>query len=221
MPTNIFPQGAPHRIAMPVPEYLSPLNGQVPSWRVLFTKEVVPVFTVDNAEAADDEGYFPISAAYLCATGCRPTACEDAIVFIDDGISRCALYLNEATIKPANSSDVQTAQLVEFKLKVSIEGIGGTLFHGSFLVKPVPGLNTRSTLRGLLAEVSGILGTQFEVWARVKSIINPQPVEVRFQMIMDRLGGAAFAYPGDTAGGHDLPPPCCTGTTGPTGLTGP
>lgn len=209
MSIDIFPASSPQRIKLPLPP-----PAQLPSWRVLFSRETVEVATANSAQGADSEGYFPVNAAYLEAQGCRPGLCLDATVFQDDGLSRCALYLNEGVVTPNEPNEVATPQLVLYKIKVSIEGIGATLFKGGFLVGFQSNIGIPK--RGFIAEVSGVLGTQFEVWAKVSDGLSAQPVKVRFQMILDRLGSAPFAYPGIPAGGDVLPLPCCTGATGAT-----
>lgn len=221
---NIFPCNSPQRIRLPVPEVSTRTftHGDVPCWRVIFGKELVPVFTTANAEAADDEGYFPINAVYLLAIPCTPQGCDDSKIFINDGIARCTIALNESTIIAPPGTAVQP-QTIDYKVKLSVDAIGTNLFHGSVGIntsKSDP-LDQRSSTSGVLVHVSGILGTQFELWARVRNIQAPMPVEVRIQMIVDRLGGAPFAQPGTIAGGPDLPLPCCVAATGTTGAVGP
>lgn len=206
--TEIFPANAPQRIKLPLPKN----EGSLPSWRVNFSREVVPVDGA-NAGGADSEGYYPIDAVFLEACGCRPSVCQDATVFVDDGLSRSSWYLNEGVVVPDAPNEIPTTQLVLYKIKVSIEGIGATLFKGGFLVVPQA---TNSPKRGFIATVSGVLGTQFEIWAKVAAGGSSQPVRVRFEVIVDRLGTAPFAYPGIPAGGDVLPLPCCTGATGAT-----
>lgn len=221
---NIFPCNGPQRIRLPVPELCAvpPANGQVPSWRVIFGKELVPVFNNANLEAADDDGYFPINAVYLCAHPCTPVGCEDSKIFIDDGLDRCTTALNEATIinPPGTFINPQT---IEYKIKGSMDGIGTNLFFGSVGINTskIDPLDPRSTTQGILIHVSGILVTQFEVWMRVVNGPSAVPVEVRLQMIVDRLGGAPFGQPGTISGGIPLPPPCCIPATGSTGMVGP
>src|SRR5258706_11311165 len=95
-----FPCNGPQRVLIYSPNLKQPNpnnpfptnnlpNGSLPSWRVIFPREQVSVFLPDvNAQGADEEGYFPINALYAQACGCRPTECEDAYVFVDDGLSR-------------------------------------------------------------------------------------------------------------------------------------
>lgn len=225
MPSNnTFPCNGPQRIRLPVPVLCAvpPANGQVPSWRVIFGRELVPVLSEANQAAADEEGYFPINAVFLAAIPCTPVGCEDSKIFIDDGLSRCTYTLNEATFRGPVATPA-LPQTMDFKAKISSDSIGTNLFHGSVGIdtsKSDPS-NTRSITSGILVHVSGVLGTQFELWARIRNGQTPMPVEVRIQMIVDRLGGAPFAIPGNIAGGPDLPLPCCVPYTGTTGIVGP
>lgn len=221
---NIFPCNGPQRIRLPVPELcaIPPANGQIPSWRVIFGKELVPVLNGANAAAADNEGYFPINAVFLLANPCTPVGCEDSKIFIDDGMSRCSVAINEATI--IGPSGIQVVpQTIDYKIRASMDGIGTNLFHGTVGINTskIDPLDQRSSTQGILVHVSGILCTQFEVWMRVVDFAGAMPVEVRLQMIVDRLGGMAFAQPGSIAGGPDLPLPCCVPATGTTGIVGP
>lgn len=223
MAIDIFPSnGAPQRVTLPLPDDLIPLNGQVPSWRVVFSRETVPVFVAGdgNSQGADVDGFFPINAFYLSAKGCKPVGCEDVTIFLDDLMSRCTFVLLEATITPPNPTTVPTLQIVDYKIKGTYEGKGQTLAVGNFVV-PVKGISApyqrRSALSGIIRTVSGILVTQFEFWASVRNIAGAAPVEVRLEFGADRLGGHAFSWPGDISGGGDLPLICCTGPTGATG----
>ncbi len=227
MPAQVktFPCNSPQRIRLPVPQYaaIPPANGQINSWRVIFGKEIVQVLTNADAQGADPDGYFPINAVYLLAVPCTPIGCIDSKIFIDDGISRCTVTLNEATIlAPAGSSPFP--QTMDFKIRLASDAIGTDLFHGTVGINTskVDPQNPRSETFGVLAHVSGILGTQFELWARIDpSVQIPMPVEVRIQMIVDRLGTFPFAQPGNIAGGIDLPLPCCIPYNGTTGIVGP
>jgi hypothetical protein len=232
MPTTSFPSNTPQRVRLPTPQTITPLLGQTPSWRTIFGKEVVDIYDPNvNPQAADSEGYFPINAIYLEDQGCKISQCEDATLFINDGMSRCAFWLNEATIlPPVGQAPVQ--QIIDFAIKVATAAIPNTVAHFSALITTGPSKtqqNTeggRSPVRGMICEVSGLLVTQFEVWARVRNIgPSPlsQPVEVRLMFTADRLGSQIFAMPGNVIlppPGSDIPLPCCTGLTGPTGLTG-
>jgi hypothetical protein len=184
-------------------------SGTLPSWRVIFGRELVPVFKSGvNEQGADDNGYFPINAVYLQAPGCRPTGCEDATVFLDDGLARCGTYLNAAFIHAPPGVAV-AQQLLDFKIKITAGAIKSTtLVTGSAVIKAGDApLISASPTAGLLAMVSDVLGTQFEFWARVRQEAGPdaQPVEVRIQMIVDRLSGQMAAFVGEIAGGGDLP----------------
>jgi len=227
MPVTAFPCNTPQRVRLPVPQNITPLLGQTPSWRTNFGKQTIDVFDSNvNADAADTEGFFPINAMYLQDVGCKVSACEDATIFINDGMSRCAFWLNEATIKaPAGTAAVQ--QVVDFAFKIANDAIPNTVFHVTAIITPGTKGQIieagRSNVRGLIAEVSGILCTQFELWARVRKLVGAvaMPVEVRLEFIADRLGGQIFGQPGNVPlppPGSDVPLPCCTGLTGPTGI---
>lgn len=226
MPVTIFPCNTPQRVRLPCPQDIVPLLGQTPSWRTVFGRQDIPVFDpAVNADGADLEGYFPINAIYLQAPGCKLSPCEDATIFINDGMSRCAFWLNEATIKPPTGLPA-TPQVVDFAIKVANDSIPNTVFHVTAIITPgtfnQPVEGGRSNVKGLIAEVSGILCTQFELWARVRNVgVQPSPVEVRLEFIADRLGGQIFGFPGNVPVPppfSDVPLPCCTGLTGPTGL---
>lgn len=201
----LFPCNGPQRILLPLPEKTTPLLGQVPSWRVIFTREEIPVLSDDNQAGADAEGYFPIVAAYLQANGCRASLCEDATIFVDDCMSRCSIWMNEVDVLPPTGSQAQTQHL-DFKVKAASDDINTTLFHGSVTVTID---NTdpfnRSRVRGMMVQVSGVLCTQFELWARVPAGVGAMPLSARFQFDMDRIGSQLAAYKGTIAGGGDLP----------------
>lgn len=213
---------APQRIMLPLPERQAPLLGQVPSWRMIFTRTTVPVFVTDlplgqinqNAQSADMEGFYPIVAAYLEATACRPgIGGEDSSVFIDDGLARCSFTLNEATFAPEipgttspyvvvpSPEIITTNQTMDWSLKVSNGSINSSVFHGTtqIVVDPRNPANRRSLTSGLLGAISGVLCTQFEFWARINAPLvtgTAVPVSVRIQMTMDRIGGQVIGYPG-------------------------
>lgn len=214
MSTNQFPCNGPQRIQLPCP----PVGGtqdSVQCYRVIFPRERIPVLEPGNtalANAADDEGYFPINALFLCAPGCKPAACEDATIFINDGLSRCSFFLNTAFV---DGQVPTTALLVEYVIKVAAAGINSPVFHGFFVVS---GQTPRS---GLICSVLAPLCTQFEFWARV-ALGGPADLDVRLQMITDRLSGAFMAYLGPLSGGGNLPLPCCVPPPiAPTGLQDP
>lgn len=195
-----FPQAAPQRIKLSLPR----CEGAVPSWRVVFPRYEVPVLTPDNGEGADREGYFPMVACYLEAIGCRPQFCEDSLIFIDDGLSRCSVTINIAKIL-APPGIVPVSQSLEYKINAAVGAIPSPVMHHNIAIvaDPLDPL-APSITRGIMCEVSGILCTQFEVWARISpnNQFGPaMPVEIRFQMMVDRAGSAAFAYEGQ----KDLP----------------
>ena len=213
---------APQRVQLPVPERQAPLLGQVPSWRIIFSREIVPVFVTGlppgqfnpSATGADQEGFYPIVAAYLEAVSCRPgVGGEDSSVFLDDGLARCSFTLNEATFAPEipgtvspyqvtpDPSIVTTNQTLDWSLKISNGSIGSSVFHGTTQIVVDPGnpANRRSLTKGLLGAISGVLCTQFEFWARVNAPMGggtAVPVSVRMQFTMDRIGGQVIGYPG-------------------------
>ncbi len=207
MTVKIFPCNTPQRVPLPLPPQLGP--GDFPSWRVIFGREQVPVFVEGESEgAADDEGYFPVNAVYLEACPCKATQCPDVKVFIDDALSSCSVFLNQAFIQPKNG-ETQQPQTLDFKIKGSGASIPTTLLHGTvnLLAGDVLDPLGPPSQRGLLGAVSGILFNQFELWARVRDVEGgtPQPVQVRVMMIVDRVGGQMTAVLGEIAGGGDLP----------------
>lgn len=216
---DLFPCNGPQRILLPPPRGLGP--GDVPSWRVVFPRERVGISELGSFTppgGTDDDGFYPINAAFLAAPGCKIPGCQDATVFVDDGLSRCSVFLNQAfVIAPAGQAPQD--QLLDFKVRVAADNIGSTVMHASVqLTFPGPGglgfgaqdPQAPPLPRGLLATVSGVLCTQFEFWARVRvqNFGTPMPVDVRLQFVMDRLGGQFAAYRGAACvGGGDLPPP--------------
>ena len=205
MTVTIFPCNTPQRVPLPLPQ----IPGSLPSWRVIFGREMVPVFVEGQSEgAADDEGYFPVNAVYLEARPCQIAACPDVKSFLDDGLARCSVFLNQAFIVPPDG-EKQLPQELDFKIRGAGAGLGTTLVRGTINL-----LDAKDVLkdplgppsqRGLIAAVSGILFNQFELWARVQDTGNGQPVQVRVMMIVDRLGGQMAAFLGEIAGGGDLP----------------
>ncbi len=203
---NLFPCNGPQRVTLPLTIPSGPKGGQIPaespSWRVIFPREEIKVLMDSTAQGADSDGLFPINAVYLHACGCRVEGCEDVFVFVNDGISRCSVWLNFVEVIPPTGTP-PTNQVVNWSIKGAADAINSPLLHGQI---QVPAL--ASNTKGLIAEVSGILCTQFEFWASVSTVgvPSPMPVNVRLQFIVDRLGSQIASYLGPVAGGKDLPP---------------
>lgn len=214
MSIYFFPKDSSRYVQLPIPEQLPCPGppGSTPGYDVVFPSADIDVFIADrNADAADAGGFFPVVAAYLNPPGIQGPPCEGvATIYVDGLLSRCAVYLNRVEFLDPTQNPLGPC-LVDYRIKVAGYGISSTLYQGSFLAlaDPVDPRGQQVSPRGLLAEVSGVLGTQFELWARVNADAegtNPQGVRVRIQFAMDRLGSAAFAYPGDASvGGGGLP----------------
>jgi hypothetical protein len=202
---NVFPCNGPQRIYLPPP----PVGGtfdSVPCYRIVFPRQKVPILN-DNIppedQGADDQGYFPINAMFVAAVPCRPALCEDACLFLNEGLARWSIYLNK--VIPTSTTTFPAQLTIDFEFKIACAAINDPIFTATVVVTSAKGPNNIDKIQGRIATLSGPLGTQVEAWARVRAGDGAQPVYIRLQIIADRLGGQFAGNLGRIAGGAGLP----------------
>lgn len=199
-----FPQGDPRRVQLP--RFRGPEGLGV--WREVCPSQRVPVWNAAQPVAgADTDGYFPIQAVFGypdCAVG---DACSKYIAYANDSFSRCAIYLTSVSLDSGGIIGA-TPIGMDWQIRASAASIGETLLTGTivFLKNDYAGTTLQRT--GLIAQVSGILGNQYELWGRVVyNEGNGLPLRVTTEFVVDRLGDRFGAYLGaiNNGGGGGLP----------------
>jgi hypothetical protein len=196
-----FPQIAPALVTLPqIPGDVAELG----VWRVQFPRVPLPVLTDETRNAADLQGYFPIAAVRLVGP-CLQAPCQDVTISTLDGLSRAAFTVNAFQLEQA-ALPVANLQ-VRWQIKAATSGVNTPIFNASSSVGWSPKSPVISEdAKGLIAVVSGVLCTQFELWG----FIDPQQgasadVAVRVQIQVDRLGDRMAGYRGPLGGGDMLP----------------
>ena len=201
-----FPQGDTRRIQLPDP--LGP--EEVGSWRTSCPRQTIRLQALnDDTSATDALGFYPIQAVYLGCKTRRPTSCNGYPSFQNDGLARCAVWLNVVAVAkdPSNPQAIipTGGQDIGFVIKVSSNCVPEPLLSGVIHLPAQTRPGDPIPVMGLIGMVSGVLGNQFEFWAKVLRNEEPQnpavPVEVSLQLDVDRLGDRMGALLGTVAGG--------------------
>ena len=204
-PFTQFPQITPYYVPL-TPAWDPTGTG---CWRVIFPRTQVPVNIPANAGSANSDGYFPIAAVYLKAVGCQPPGCFDVMMFLNDCVSRATFGLNAFHLDdPAPYPTLPTE--VDWQVRAGLDAITNAVFSCS---TTIDWTKTNATpqpaeIKGPIATVSGVLCTQFELWARVQSnpgVLSTPNLSVRVEIAVDRLGNQLGAHKYPLAGGTDLP----------------
>lgn len=198
-----FPIGDKRRIQLP--KFRGPEG--VGSWRMICPRETVrsydPLNPTTGGFATDEDGFYPIQAVFVGCVALQGPGYGPWPVYENDGLSRCAIYL-DSVVTPF---DLNLGPLtMEWRVKCSAASVSNLLKSGSISFASQDLAGTTITKTGLIVDVSGPLGNQFELWARILPTNGQMfPMEVSLQFIVDRLGDRGGAILGAISGGGELP----------------
>lgn len=192
-----FPTGDLRRIQLPNfrgPEGLG-------SWRLICPRQKVriwdPSHTVDGA---DPDGFWPVQAVFV---GCEACSLGSLVTnfpaYKNDGLSRCAIYLD--AVFTGDGSMITNDVIMEYRIKVSAACVPEILQEGTITFTSADYSGQTINKAGLIGSVSGIIGNQFEFWAKIDAGVGAKEIVLSLQFIVDRIGDRLEGYQGVIAGG--------------------
>lgn len=138
--------------------------------------------------------FYPLGGIAACAVPLAPIlSCRTAVLYKNDGLSRCSLVVNTAVIDANTEFPFMGAYRLEFQVRVAVGNNPGTVVQVSKVINKADPI-----CYGPFVVCSGFLGTQWEIWGRTIRFdaavppdpLNPQPpdLQVSFHMVVDRMG---------------------------------
>lgn len=189
--SKTFPLSSDHRIALPAPGSFFDLVNQnagptrarggpegLQSWDVLFPWQDVIAAGKTYNDPTDVEGYLPIDAAYV--QGCTDRyqgKCGEYPVTTNDCFSRTSWWLQNISGGGVSASEFPYP--IDFLIRFANNCVGEPVFSGRV---NLPSLKHT----GLIVQVSGLLATQVEFWARLP--VGATGIRVALALKVDRLG---------------------------------
>lgn len=181
------------------------------SWRLpACLPQNVPLWDPSDPRGGfDADGYWPVQAVYLDCNA-RQVKCPGCSyeAYLNDGLSRCTVWLESVEFQPP--FPVAGGTPLDFVVKVSDHNFPQGLAIGTIIIPQPTTFGDPVTTLGLMASVSGVLGSQFELWARVPVAIDTpprNPLTIKVAFVVDRIGDRLGAFYGNfvTGGSAQLP----------------
>ena len=147
------------------------------SYHLAVTQTTIPIVTPDVAKP--NMGWFPVFAVRVEDKALSVLAANKSPIWVNSELTRMAVMLTRMVNVDAavNPPDVQ------YQVRVSLGCTPEVVAQGTIHIKDFGQI-------GLIAQVGGYIGTQYEFWARVPSTqVAPARVALGLDVIVDRFNG--------------------------------